>query len=34
MNIALSRAVGVLRIVGAKEEIAKDEILARLLRPA
>jgi hypothetical protein len=33
MNIALSRAVGVLRIVGAKEEIEKDEILVRLLRP-
>ena len=32
MNIALSRAVGVLRIVGAKEEIEKDRILASLCK--
>jgi hypothetical protein len=30
MNIAVSRAYGVLRLVGARGEIAKDEIL-RLL---
>ena len=32
MNIAVSRAVGVLRIVGANQEIEKDGILALLLR--
>lgn len=31
MNIAISRAVGVLRIVGSREEILKDEILAPFL---
>lgn len=30
MNIAISRAVGILRIVGTKAEIEKDEILNRL----
>jgi hypothetical protein len=29
MNIAVSRTVGILRIVGAKEEIVRDEILSR-----
>jgi len=32
MNIAASRAVGVLRIVGAREEVEKDEVLTGLLR--
>ncbi len=31
MNIALSRAVGILRVIGAQEEIEKDAILRRLL---
>jgi hypothetical protein len=31
MNIAVSRAVGILRIIGAHEQIARDEILARYL---
>jgi 16S rRNA U1498 N3-methylase RsmE len=31
MNIAISRAVGILRIIGTREEIARDEILARYL---
>jgi hypothetical protein len=30
MNIALSRAVGILRVIGAQEEIQKDAILKRL----
>jgi hypothetical protein len=30
MNIAVSRAFGVLRVVGARGEIAKDEILRML----
>ena len=29
MNIAISRAVGILRIIGARVQIARDEILAR-----
>ncbi len=29
MNIAISRAVGILRIVAAREEIALDKILSR-----
>ncbi len=32
MNIALSRAVGILRIIGAQEEIEKDVMLKRLSR--
>ena len=31
MNIAISRAVGILRIIAARDEIARDEILSRHL---
>ncbi len=31
MNIALTRAMGVVRIVGAESEIEKDEILNKIV---
>jgi hypothetical protein len=33
MNIALTRALGVVRIVGAEREIERDEILRRICSP-